>query len=82
MLLRSTGLSEEMNLVGVSRENEWGSGPVKWRCVATPRLWVTLSELAASGDVVGIGGLLEAMERRRLVRGSRGGLAIPKSCTL
>ena len=55
---------------------------MKWRCVATPRLSVALSELAASGDVVGIGGLFEAMERRRLVRGSRGGLAILESFTL
>ena len=55
---------------------------MKWRCVATPRLSVAFSELAASGDVVGVGGLLEAIERRRLVRGSRGGFAILKSRTL
>ena len=81
MLRRSTGLSEEMNRVGVSKENVWRSGLVKWRCVATPRLSVALSKLAASGDVVGVGGVFEAMERRRLVRGSWETLAIVRSGT-
>lgn len=71
MLRRSTGFSEDMNRVGVSKENECGSGEVKWRCVAAPRLEVVVSDVGASGEVVGVGGLLEAMELRRLVRGSR-----------
>ena len=71
-------MSDEMNRVGVSREKVWGSGFVKERCVATPRLSVAFSELAASGDVVGVGGLLEAIERRRLVRGSREELVISR----
>ena len=82
MLRRSTALSEEMNRVGVSKENVWGSGLVKWRCVATPRFSVALSKLAASGDVVGVGGEFDAMERRRLVRGSWDKLAILRSGTL
>lgn len=82
MLRKSTGLFEEMNLVGVSKENVWGSGLVKWRCVATPRFSVALSKLAASADVVGVGGVFDAMERRRLVRGSWDELAMLRSGTL
>ena len=71
MLRRSTGFSEDMNPVAISRENECGSGEVKWRRVAAPRLKVVVSGVGASVEVVGVGGLLEAMELRRLVRGSR-----------
>lgn len=43
---------------------------MKWRWDAAPRLEVVVSGVGGSGDVVGAGGLLEAMDRRRLVRGS------------
>lgn len=70
MLRRSTGCSEDMNRVAVSKENECGSGEVKWRCVAAPRFEMVVLGVGASGEVVGVGGLLEAMELRRLVSGS------------
>lgn len=70
MLRRSTGLSEDMNRVGVSREKECGCGEGKCRCVAAPRSVVVVSGVGGSGEVVGVGGLLEEMELRRLVRGS------------
>lgn len=68
MLRRSTGLSEEMKRVGMSRENIWVSGPGKCRWVAIARLLVPVS--VGVDDVVAIGGLLDAMERLRLVSGS------------
>ena len=70
MLRRSTGLSDERKRVGVSNEIKCASGPVKWRWVARARLSVVLSAVGSRGDVVGIGGLLEAIERRRELRGS------------
>ena len=62
ILRRSTGVSEEINRVGTSSGMKWVSGPVKWRCVAAARLSVLLSAVGSDDEVVGIGGLLEAIE--------------------
>ena len=63
-------MSEEIKRVETSRGKAWASGEVKWRWVAAPRLEVVFVGLGWSGDVVGVGGLLDAIEWRRLVRGS------------
>lgn len=71
MLRRSTGWSLEWKRVGVLRGTErcWLSW-LNCRCVASARSgWASAAEVA-SGVVVGIGGLLAAMDWRRRVRGS------------
>lgn len=62
-----------MKRVGWSRGNECGgySGEVNWRWVAMARFSIaSVAGVVGSGVEVGIGGLEEAMERRRLMRGS------------
>ena len=76
MLRRSTGLSEEIKRVGVSSERECGSGEVKCRWDAAPRFEVVVSAEGRSGDNVGIGGLFEAIDWRRLVRESCEGVSV------
>ena len=76
MLRRSTGLSEEMKRVGTSRGNVWASGSVKCKWVASARLSIPLLDSGGSDELVTIGGLLEAIERRRLVSGSANEFAI------
>lgn len=62
-----------MNRVGVSRGNAWCSGSENWRCVATARFSTASDAGVGCGDFVGIGGVSEAIERRRLMRGSAEG---------
>lgn len=76
MLRRSTGLSEEMKRVGISREKKCVSGDSKCRCVAAARSSVALEASVGSDDVVAFGGVLVAIERRRLVNGSADGSMI------
>ena len=59
-----------MNRVGVSSGNDWWSGSENWRCVATARFSTASDAGVGSGDLVGIGGLIDAIERRKLMSGS------------
>ena len=70
MLRRSTGFSEDMNRVGESRGKTLGSEPSKRNCVAIARFSVALDVSVRSDEVVEIGGVLVAIERRRLINGS------------
>jgi hypothetical protein len=65
-----------MKRVGVSRENEWRSGSVNWRWVAIARFSITSAAEVGSEDEVGTGGFDEAMDRRRLLSGSRDMIAV------
>ena len=70
MLRKSTGFSDDRKRVGVSRGKETCSGLENWRCVATARFSIASDGGVGLGEDVGIGGWLEAIERRRLMRGS------------
>ena len=70
MLRKSTAVSEEMKRVGVSRGKDKCSGLLNWRWVAIARFSMASEAGVGSEDDVGIGGLLEAIERRRFTSGS------------
>lgn len=59
-----------MNRVGASRGKDWWLGSLNWRCVAIARFSIASEAAVGSEEDVGIGGLLEAIERRRLIKGS------------
>ncbi len=76
ILRRSTGFPEEMKRVEVLRGKERWGGPVNCRCVAIARFSIASEVGVGFGEAVGIGGLFEAIERRRLISGSEEGESI------
>ena len=78
MLRRSTGCPAEMKRVGVLREKDTWSGSLNWRWVAIARFSMASDWRVGFGEEVGMGGLLEAIERRRLTRGSGVGVSMLK----
>ena len=70
MLRRSTGCSEEMKRVGVSRGMEAWKGEENSRCVAMARLMSSEAADDASSAVVGMAGLSAAIDCRRSRSGS------------
>ena len=70
MLRRSTGLSEEMNRVGVLSGIDTWTGEENWRKVAVARLRSMEEAEDASAVVVGMQGLSDAIDCRKSRRGS------------
>jgi hypothetical protein len=70
MLRRSTGVSEEIKRVGVSRGMDIWMGAENWRKFAVARLRSTEDDEVASSVLVGMQGLSDAIDCRSSTRGS------------